>query len=374
MPVESRAQRSIAILVVAPWARRLGGAEEMLWSFLRTFPRSTARVAVVFLEDGPFVEEVRALGINASVIPAGRLRSPRHLARTVYALARIIRHSDPDVVLNWMAKTQLYGAPAAVLSGRRPKVVWWQHLTPTGHWMDRLASALPASSIGASSRTSAEAQQALSPRRHVFFVHPGVDVPPPAEHPTRAQLGLDDQLPLVVLVGRLQPWKGQAQAIAAVAERREAGRDVQLLVVGGAAFGFDTGFRADLERLVDDLRVRDLVAFTGQVESAHPYLAAADIALNASAHEPFGIVLLEALASGTAVVAVDAGGPREIIDHEVTGLLAPDASPSAIAAQLDRLVGDDALRRALATSGRARYRASFTSSVMSRQIVEHLKP
>ncbi len=90
-----------------------GGAEMMLWSFLNHVDRERLEPAVVFLEPGPFQEEVAALGLETYSAPIGRLRSPRRVGRAVRQLAHIFRTHDPDLVVNWVAKAQLYGAPAS---------------------------------------------------------------------------------------------------------------------------------------------------------------------------------------------------------------------------------------------------------------------
>ena len=364
--------RRLKVVIIAPWARRLGGAEEMLWAFVRSHPRDRIALSVVFLEVGPVRLRGRVERDADLTVPAGRLRAPVRFAKTVADLARLIRRERPDVVLNWMAKTQLYGAPAARLSGVHPHIVWWQHLTPGGHWMDRLATALPAVAVGASSKASAAAQRQMRPARKVFHVHPGTDVAELSETVTRQQLGLSTTSLVVTLVGRLQPWKGQDRAIRTLAALRASGFDVQLLLVGGAAFGFDEGFQDELRTLARGLDVTDHVVLTGQVDSSAPYLAITDVALNASEAEPFGIVLLEAMALGVPVVAVNAGGPAELITDGRDGVLARDGAPESLAAAIAPLLRYPALRARIGAAGREQYLAGFTASVMSGRIADAL--
>ena len=198
---------------------------------------------------------------------------------------------------------------------------------------------------------------------------PPIAPPPPLR---RDQLGLSDDATVVVLVGRLQPWKGQNRAIQAVAALRAEKLDVQLLIVGGSAFGFDVEYAGGASRARRSLGLRDHVVMTGQVDSAHPYLAVADIALNASESEPFGIVMIEALANGIPVVAVNAAGPAEVLTDGTTGSLATDGSPEALAEALRPLVCDESVRRSLAQAGRELYRENFTAAVMSRRIAEEI--
>ena len=94
-------------LIVAPWGERLGGAEEMLWTFLTHCDRERLEPSVVFLADGPLVGAVRGLGMGAATIPAGRLRHPGDLPRTVRRLGAVLRRRRPDLLLSWSAKAHL---------------------------------------------------------------------------------------------------------------------------------------------------------------------------------------------------------------------------------------------------------------------------
>ena len=100
-----------------------------------------------------------------------------------------------------------------------------------------------------------------------------------------------------------------------------------------------------------ELGLGEQVTMTGQVPDAGPYMAKMDILVNASDPEPFGIVLLEGMARGLAVVAVDSGGPRDFIENERTGVLARSGDPVALADALEPLLGSPAQREALGHAG-----------------------
>src|SRR5579872_2455243 len=179
---------------------------------------------VVFFEAGPWPQEMRRAGVHVEVLSVGRLRQLGRVAVSVIRLARIMRRRRPDLILNWMTKTHLYGSTAAILAGMSDRVLWWQHGIPGRRdWLDRCATLLPARAVGCSSRACAEAQGALFPHRRTFVVHPGArlsssaGVPaPPAPMPAPAP-----GVPVVGLVGRLQPWKGQDRLLQAQAILRE---------------------------------------------------------------------------------------------------------------------------------------------------------
>jgi glycosyltransferase involved in cell wall biosynthesis len=358
------------ILITLPWGERLGGAETMLQTILDGARETDHEFELVFFEDGPWPTDLRAAGFRVEVIPTGRLRQIGRLPLSVMRLASIFRHRQPDLIVNWAAKTQLYGAPAAALAGLSDRVLWWQHLIPTGHWIDRCATALPASAVGCSSRTAASAQAKLWPHRPTFVVAPGTRVPPAASE--RASIDRQAGVPVIGIVGRLQPWKGQDRLLRAQALLRERGHDIHTLIVGGDAYGFSSDYAAALPDLASTLGLSGSVTLTGQVPDAGPYVERMDVLVNASDPEPFGIVLLEAMARGVAVVAVNSGGPAELIEHGRTGMLAPSGEPSDLADALEPLLAAPALRARIAGEGRERFMGEFTDVAMRRRFYAQL--
>ncbi len=186
-------------------------------------------------------------------------------------------------------------------------------------------------------------------------------------------LGLPPGVPIVGLVGRLEPWKGQDRLLYALALLRERGHSAHLVIVGGDAYDLSPAYARSLPRLVERLELADAVTMTGQVPDAGPYIEQMDILVNASDPEPFGIVLLEGMARGVAVVAVDSGGPAELIEHGRTGLLARSGEPSALADAVEPLLASPALRRAVGQSGRERFLEEFTDVAMRDRFFDQLE-
>ena len=374
------------ILVTVPWGEPLGGAEAMLAAALAGSREEGHELDLVFFEDGSWPATLRDAGFRVAVIPVGRLREIPRFAAAVLRLARAMRSRKPDLILNWAAKTQLYGAPAAMLAGMSGRVVWWQHSIPERNWLDLCATALPARAIGCTSRTAARAQARLRPARRTFVVAAGVappaavSSPAPGAAPTSdavpvssqavhhpASLELPTDVPIVGLVGRLQPWKGQDRLLRAQALLRERGRRMHTVIVGGDAYGLASEYAASIPELINELGLTEEVTLTGQVPDAGPYIERCDILVNASDPEPFGIVLLEGMSRGVAVVAVDAGGPAEIVEHGCTGLLARSGEPAALADALEPLLESAAVRERIGGAGRERFMREFTDAAMRRR-------
>jgi glycosyltransferase involved in cell wall biosynthesis len=359
------------VIVIMPWGQRLGGAEEQLQVILEGAHESGHELEFVFLQSGPWPAELINSGFYVDTISAGRVRHLHRWLTTVVRLAGIFRRRRPDLILNWAAKTHLYGAPAGVLAGMTNRVMWWQQGVPTRDWIDRCATRLPAIAIGCNSKTGADAQARLAPTRPTFVWYAGARTPRTYSKP--APLQLPSGVPVVGLVGRLQPWKGQDRLLRAHALLRERGHDLHMVIVGGDSYGLSPEYAESLPRLVSQLDLTDAVTMTGEVADAGPYMEQMDILVNASDPEPFGIVVVEGMSRGVAIVAVNSGGPGEYIKHRQTGMLARSGEPSALADALEPLLASPDLRRAIGQAGREQYEREFTDVAMRKRFFDCLE-
>jgi glycosyltransferase involved in cell wall biosynthesis len=368
--VGTNAAEAFSVLITVPWAQRLGGAEEMLCTFLDHIDRKRLRPHVVLLADGPLVEYLRDRDIPTTVIEAGRLRQVHLGARSIYRLARLIARERPDVILNWTTKSHAYTAVAGILARRSDRLVWWQHGIPQRDPLDRLAAAFPAVAIGCSSEAVAAAQREVAPRRRTVVVHPGIRPPTDARSTgsVRKQLGIAPDTRLLGVVGRVHPMKGQDLFVRALKLLIDEQRDVHGLIVGGDAYGLAPEYGTGLRRLIDELGLQHRVTLTGHVPDATAYIAGLDVLVSTSTAEPFGIVLLEAMQLGIPVVSTRLGGPAEILEDGVSGLLVGTRTPDAVADALRRLLDDSEAAASIGRAGRELVEREFTAEAMSSRI------
>jgi glycosyltransferase involved in cell wall biosynthesis len=117
-----------------------------------------------------------------------------------------------------------------------------------------------------------------------------------------------------------------------------------------------------------ELGLEHAVAVLGHRQDVPAVLAGLDVLVCASDHEPFGMIVLEALAAGTPVVASDSGGPADILDHGYSGLLFRTGSAEALGNAVLRILDEPALGARLAEEGRRRLRSAFTSTRYARDV------
>lgn len=356
------------VLFVAPVAVA-GGVSEVLRALTAPRERRPYEPSVLFLRPGPAVQRLCRPSGTVDCIDVGRMRSPIAVGRGVRSVAGRLRRLRPDVVVGLEPSAQIYVALPARRLGI--PVVWQQHAAVDPRSIvGRVARSLPAAAAVANSEYVALGMRSRT-RCPVVVVRPGVDTRRMAAadgRGPRRSIGLSDDDPLVGIVGRLQPWKGQhlfLRAVAGLVDRHPAARFV---IVGGAEMGWERGdYPEQLRVLARRLGLGDRVTFTGQVDDAAEWIAACDVVVSASDAEPYGLVVCEAQAAGTAVVAVASGGPLELIEHGVDGVLC-DRDAASLRAAIDRLLADDELRATIGRAGAARARAQHDAQRMTTEL------
>ncbi|MBD8078967.1 glycosyltransferase [Cellulosimicrobium arenosum] len=314
-------------------------------------------VRCVLFADGPLVGRLRTLGVPTRVLPLdrrvggasrtalarpalGHLRSAFALVRFQRDLLRLIRVTGPDVVHTTSLKADLLALLPAVLA-RRP-LVWHIHDRIASDYLPRalvrlvrVAALVPAALVANSratastlGRSAVVAYPGLAPGQ----VRPGRRTPPSGP-------------PVVGLLGRISPTKGQLELVRAVpfVLRRHPGTTFRM--VGAPTFGeheYEAVVRAEAERL----GVAPSITWVGAVTDPSDELDRLAVLVHASpVPEPFGQVVVEGMARGVPVVATDAGGVPEIVGRGAQALgelVAPGdvrALGEAIVAVLDDPVG-----------------------------------
>ncbi|MFW6108247.1 MAG: glycosyltransferase family 4 protein [bacterium] len=371
-------RRPIRVLFVSDTGGQLGGAERSLLSLVEALDQRRYELHAVVGTEGPFAARLRGAHVRVAVRPLAtiaRTRNPLKLLlyaarflRGVLSLAWRIRRLRIDVVHANKNTLAIYAIPAARLTGAAS--LWHARNRATnfgrvGAWLFRHCDRVVcvSESIARPFRKSFPDDQ-----QRIAVVHEGIDpapfAAPEAGTDLRDLLGARPGERWVGTVGRLTPWKGQDDFLRAAARVAEGDPDARFLVVGDcvaspAEQAADEAFRDRLHALAGELGITEAVRFTGYRDDVPAAMNALDVFVLPSQDEPFGIVVLEAMAAARPIVATNAGGVPEIARDGEEALLVPVGDVPAMAEAIERLLSDPELAARLARAAEARVREAF---------------
>lgn len=380
---------------------QVGGAERSLLDIFASLraaePSWTLRL--VCTADGPLVGKAEALGVRTTVVPLppalaqlgdggverGGLALATGLARGAPAavaylrrLRGVLRDLAPDVVHTNGFKMHVLGLWARP---RRVPVVWHVHdfvgRRPVMSGLLRRHAGRCAAVIANSRSVAEDVRSVCGGRLQVHPVYNAVDLE--SFSPTGPVTDLDAAAGLppadagtvrVGLVATLAWWKGHETFLRAVSLLPPE-LPFRAYVVGGALYETARSQHSLelLRRTAERLGIADRVGFTGYVEDAAAALRALDVVVHASTEpEPFGLVIVEAMACGRALVASQAGGAAELISAGENALGHTPGDAASLAGCIEALVRDPALRERLGSTGRATAERSFDRSRLAAEI------
>ena len=354
----------------------LYGASRALLRVLPPLRERGFEPVVVVPQPGPLQERIAALGMQVivdprlSIVDRARLKSGRALGFflgfpfNVLRFVNLIRRERIALV---HTNTAVMPSPALAACLAGVPHVW--HIREifdefrTGwkfYWLylHAFSTRIPCMS---------EAIAAQFPNRRktcVLFDGLPLEEYPPTAAGSRAEAKAKFQLgsgPVIGCVGRIKfVRKGQEVLVQAAARLKQRGLAAKLLLVGAPAPGNEEhGER--LRKLINELGLASDVVLTGELADPRPAYAAMDVFVLPSAQaEPFGLVVLEAMAMGCPVVATAIGGPLSIVAEGETGFLVPPGDASALADKLEVLLRNVALRERMAAVGRSRLESKFS--------------
>ena len=279
-----------------------------------------------------------------------------------FRLARLIRAEQPDLVhLHSRRGADTWGGLAAKLAGV-PCVLSRRVDNPES----RLAVALKYRLYDHVITISEGIRQVLlseglAPQK-VSCVRSAVDaapyLPPVDRAAFRAEFGLPPDALVAGVVAQLIPRKGHRYLLAALPGLLERHPDLQVLIFGQGPL------EAELRAEVESRHLAAAVRFTGFRHDLPRWLGGLDMLIHPADMEGLGVSLLQASAAGVPIVTSRAGGLPEAVQDGVTGILCPPGDVAALAAAIDRLAGDAALRARFGAAGRARILAEFSIDAM----------
>lgn len=313
--------------------------------------------------------ELHGRTADVEVIPGlGREIRPLRDLQTLWRLVSLMRRLKPHVVHTHTAKAGAVGRAAAILAGVPVVVHTYHGHVLRGYFSPAKTAVYRAIERGLARRTDRLLAVTARVRDELIAlgvgeaaqyrtVPLGFDLAPllVAERrrgELRAELGLGDA-PLVGIVARLVPIKAHEVFLSAAARVRQQVPSARFLIVG------DGELRASLEQQTAALGLTGVVSFLGWRADIDRLYADIDVVALTSRNEGSPVALIEAMASGVPVVSTDVGGVADVVEHGVSGLLAPMDDAAGVADHILTLLADPGMRHAMGQQGRAKVAVTY---------------
>lgn len=350
-----------------------GGAENQLVGLvsLQRAAGHEVKVAYMVLE-GYWRRPLEAMGVEVVDLRARFKADPA----AAWRLRRLIFSFSPTLINAHMqpaelcARLALLGTPA----GSPPLIITRHNLNPfwrlpgegpVGRWAAGRASGI----IGVSESVKAlcDRNGCAAAAGKATSIHNAIDaaefaaVDGAAIAAVRAQWGAKPGDYVVGTAARLLPLKAVDVLLRGFAGYLPRARLQAKLVIAGAG-----PLEYELKQLASSLKLAERVVFAGFREDMPAVMGSFDVFALASLREPFGMVVVEAMAAGKPVVATNAGGVPELVDDGATGILIPPKRPDAVTQALIRLE-DASLRERLGAAGRRKAQAEYGRETMFRR-------
>jgi len=291
-------------------------------------------------------------------------------------LAKIIdAHAIEVIHMHW-TKDLPIAVMAKLLSKRKPKLVQTRNMTMTRFKDDFYHRFLYKHMDMVLAVTHQVAQQVqkfipegIRPKVEVLYM--GSDKPEilsdEAIQAYKKEIGVQEDEFLVGMVGRIEQMKGQYLLIEALEKLKS--HSIRACFVGHA---MEESYQKELDVMVSSKGLEDKVSFLGFTKNPHRFMQACDCVVLATPCETFGLVVIEAMQVGTAVVATNDCGPLEIIEDGKSGLLFEKNSSEDLADKLMQLIQDSGYKETLAKSAQERTEALFSNEKQFEALYTHL--
>ncbi|GEA10525.1 glycosyltransferase family 4 protein [Alteromonas sp. KUL49] len=347
---------------------RIGGTETVIKNLIEGADqeRFNNEILCIQPELGPFGEQLRKLGVTITCLDwAGGFDFA-----LIKKIREIVKQRDIEVLHCHQYTPWVYGVLAAAFT--KTKVIFTEHgrfYPDSSSWKRRLVNPLLLSLTSRVTAISQATKQALVtyeyvPEKSIRVIYNGINGLS-ADSCTVSALRNDLNVPeghlVFGTVARLDPIKNQEMMISAFAKVVKDFSELVLIIVG------DGEERQKLERLVDDLHIREFVRFTGYEANPVNHIALMDIFLLSSLSEGTSMTLLEALSLGKPCVVTDAGGNPELIQDNYNGLVSANNDMEGFAGNIRACCLNKALISSMAGNAKLSFSERFERSKMLEQ-------
>ena len=360
---------------------QVGGAERLLLTILARLDPIAFDATVICPDSGGLRKMVADLGIRNEALGDLKARFTwrvdflakylKSFVDVILELRKKIISINPDLIHANSVRAGLVATMAT--SGLGKPVVWHIHDLLPRHPFNPFIRAVglfaPRTRMIAVAQASADrfTGSFRGLRGRVTVIRNGIDrrifhPNQTAKRKIRSELHLNGNGPVIGIIGRLTPSKGQLELLRAFPRVLREFPSATLLIAGAPAFNQEHEYLQVLTRTASELGISNRVRMLGSREDVAAIMQGLDLLVINSSVEACCLVALEAMACGTAVLATNTGGTPEIIEHGTTGWLIPARDENALCAAIVKLIGQPALSARLGENAKQRVASHFSIS------------
>ncbi len=286
-------------------------------------------------------------------------------------LAKYIDAKEIDIVHFHWTRDITTVVLAKLFSKRNPKVIQSRHMTMT-RFKDDLYHKWLYTNINTIHAVTEQVKAQLiefipsSVRPRIEMVYLGVEEPV-IDKQRVALLKQEYKLTnhfVIGMLGRIEEGKGQYLLIEALAKLKEL--DIKIIIVGNS---MEDAYLEELKMKVKTLGLTDKVVFTGFTKEINEHILLCDVTVLATKKETFGLVVIESMVNSVPVITTNKGGPLEIIENSVDGLLF-DRSSEDLVKKIELLYNNDEFRKSLSSNGYDRIKEKFDKETQMQKMYE----
>jgi glycosyltransferase involved in cell wall biosynthesis len=333
-------------IINAMFGKGLGGIEQAFLDYNKALTMAGAEVLPVIHPKAAIRNQVSPQGAEVS-------NFGQYDFWAIYKLNKLVKEFKPDCIITHGNR------PAMLFSKAAPEanIVYVSH----NYNFKRLIGKRPVFAI------TEHMRQALisagQSEKLVFRIPNMITLPQDYSPSFRREV----PLPVIGAIARLIPKKGLDTFVQALAILQKEGIEFQAIIAG------DGPERANIEKRVAELPNPHHVFLLGWIKKKEEFFDKIDIFCLPSRHEPFGIVLLEAMKFGKPIVSTKSEGPLEIISHKKDGLLVEIDDPEDMAQQLKQLLTSQQQREELAHQAFTKLKENYTLEVVGQKLIRILQ-
>jgi len=352
----------------------LGGAEFSLLNLVQAIQKHAFQPIVVLGAAGPLQRQLEKLDIKTYVYPLDfpHLSNPIPFFKSVYFLSSVIKKEHVDLIHSNTLWDNQYGVMAAKLAGIH-------HILHVRGFSDQKSSWKSFYNMGSMAICNSEDTKKTflkygRCRKRAEVIYNAVDTEKfipnqQIRQKLRQNYGFREVDIVMGMAGRLAEEKGQLFLLKTLLPMLKNNSNYEVLITGDAKIHPDTTYPEEIMSFIRQNGLNGNVIMTGYIEDMNGFYNALDLFLLPSFREPFGRVLIEAMATETPVIASRVGGVPEVVDHEINGYLVEPGDAVRWRGYINRLLHDETIRHSFVKAGRKKVLEKFSSKQITSRIV-----